>query len=137
MTKHKKKNKRLENIKLLICELQKATPNGGLTLQEMAEICGVSTRNIYRYLNDIEKIGIEIIRPVQIKPGLSGCGKYCLANSINPELSEDTEMIVFIGCCVVGAYQYCQLLCQTFELLIKYLALKNKLILPSNWALRC
>ena len=137
MTNPKKKNKRQENINLLIHELQKAAPAGGLTLKEMAEICGVSTRNIYRYLNDIEKMGIEIIRPVQIKPALSGRGRYRLKYSINQEFSEDAEVIIFISYCIVGAYEYRRLLCQTLELLIKHLALKNRLSLPFGWALRC
>ncbi len=135
MTKQKRKNARINNISLIINELHRTTPHGGSTITELAALCGVSTRNVYRYLNDIESMGIEIIRPVQVKPGLRGKGRYQLKN-IAADSAEDSGLIALISYCIAGELQCRQLYYKTCELLIKYLALKHKLSLPPNWTLK-
>ncbi len=135
MAKQKGKNKRLKNIEIIINELHRTTPHGGSTVAELAALCGVSTRNIYRYLNDIESMGIEIIRPVQVKPGVSGKGRYRLKN-IFADSAEDSSLITLISYCIVGELQCRHLFYKTCELLIKYWALKHGLSLPPNWTLK-
>lgn len=135
MGRANKKHNHAANLNLILNELRKTSPDGGLTLKELAELCGVSTRNIYRYLNEIEEMGFDLVRPMQTKPGSYGQGKYRLRNKTLPETRIDTNLMMIIGLNAQRQLQYQEHLRIINEFFIKYLAAKYNLSLPSDWKL--
>lgn len=134
MGREHKKHKHAANLSLILNELRKTSLEGGLTLKDLAELCSVSKRNVYRYLNEIEKMGFELVRPVQTKPGVSGQGKYRLRRKTLPEDRLDTNIMMILGLVAQGQLQYYEHLKVVNEFFIRYLAAKYQLSLPANWS---
>ncbi len=84
------------NIAKVIELLNKKSPHGGSTLKEMADACGVTTRSILRYLDQIEnEIGTIIVRPgknTSTKEGL-----YRLDAGYLPSISPEKALIIFLS----------------------------------------
>ncbi|MEG6616868.1 WYL domain-containing protein [Peptococcaceae bacterium 1198_IL3148] len=131
---HKKHN-HAANLNLILNELRKTSRDGGLTLKELCELCGVCKRNIYRYLNEIEEMGFELVRPLQSKPGQIGHGKYRLRRKTLPETSVDTNLMMIMGLNAQRELQYREHLKIINEFFIRYLAAKYCLSLPADWKL--
>lgn len=131
---HKKHN-HAANLNLILNELRRTSYDGGLTLKELSELCGVCKRNVYRYLNEIEEMGFELVRPVQTKPGQVGHGKYRLRKKTLPETRIDTNLMMIIGLNAQRELQYREHLRVINEFFIRYLAAKYHLSLPSDWKL--
>lgn len=129
------KHNRVANINKVLNHLRKTTPKGGCTLNELAQLCKVSTRNIYRYLNDLEDIGFDIVRPAQSKPGVTGQGKYRLRSRTMPQSRVDANLMMLIGLYAKKQNQYREQLRLLYEFLIRYIAMKNSILLPPNWKL--
>jgi len=133
MSREQKKHKHAANLSMILNELRKTSLEGGLTLKELAELCGVSKRNVYRYLNEIENMGFELVRPIQTKPGQAGQGKYRLRRKTLPENRLDTNLMMILGLVAQGQLQYHEHLKVVNEFFIRYLAAKYQLSLPVNW----
>ena len=129
------KHNHIANVNLVLNHLRKTTPEGGATLTELAELCGVSTRNIYRYLNELEEIGFDIVRPIQNKPGIPGHGKYRLRNRTLPYSRIDANLMMLIGVYAQKQLHYHEQLQLIYEFFIRHMAIKNHLTLPANWKL--
>ncbi len=129
------KHNHIANVNLVLNHLRKTTPDGGATLTELAELCAVSTRNIYRYLNELEQIGFDIVRPVQNKPGVPGQGKYRLRNRTLPYSRIDANLMMLIGVYAQKQIHYREQLQSIYEFFIRHMAIKNHLTLPADWKL--
>lgn len=133
MGRNRKKHNHSANLGLILNELRKSSPEGGMTLKELADLCGVSKRNVYRYLNEIEDMGFELIRPTQTRPCQPGHGKYRLSGKALLENKTDTNLMMILGFFAQGQLQYHEHLKVVKEFFIRYLAAKYKLSLPVNW----
>lgn len=87
---------RIKNINLILEKLIVSSPTGGTTLKELADLCKVSDRNIYRYLRDIEKMGFDLIRPRQASND-NGKGRYQLSSETIQLCQVDISLTMLIG----------------------------------------
>ncbi|MEG6521663.1 transcriptional regulator [Desulfotomaculum sp. 1211_IL3151] len=74
-----------QNLDIVIRELRSSSHADGVTLQHLANVCVVSKRHIYRYLRELEEIGLPIERPLVNYPGRSGGGHYKLKSDSQSE----------------------------------------------------
>jgi predicted DNA-binding transcriptional regulator YafY len=135
MGRARKKHNHAANLNLILNELRRTSPDGGLTLKELSELCGVCKRNVYRYLNEIEEMGFDLVRPIQSKPGQVGRGKYRLRKKTLPETRLDTNLMMIMGLNAQRELQYREHLRVINEFFIRYLAAKYHLSLPIDWKL--
>ena len=70
---------------------------GGVTLQELVNACGVSKRHVYRYLKELEDMGVSIERPQIIQPGKPGQGRYKLLVNQGEETMGETIILMTLG----------------------------------------
>ncbi|NLI12630.1 helix-turn-helix transcriptional regulator [Pelotomaculum propionicicum] len=76
--------------------LNKKSPYGGATLNELAEACEVTTRSILRYLDQIEnEMYIPIIRPERNTSKKEGL--YRLDAGYLPSISPEKALIIFLS----------------------------------------
>jgi len=76
--------------------LNKRSPYGGMTLSELAAACGVTTRSILRYLEQIEDdMGIPLLRPE--KNTSANKGLYRLDAGYLPSLSPEKALIILLS----------------------------------------
>lgn len=76
--------------------LNKKSPYGGATLNELAEACEVTTRSILRYLDQIENdMNIPIIRPERNSSKKEGL--YRLDAGYLPSISPEKALIIFLS----------------------------------------
>ncbi|WP_459910797.1 WCX domain-containing protein [Desulfotomaculum defluvii] len=68
----KVKHKHEQNLKIMLNELRNYNDRGGAPLEYLAEKCGVSTRQVYRYLNELQNLGYEILKTTQHNAESSG-----------------------------------------------------------------
>ncbi|WP_031513499.1 HTH domain-containing protein [Desulfofalx alkaliphila] len=127
------RHNRSKNIELMLQYLRKKTPSGGATLDELAKLCKVSTRNIYRYINDIEELGFELVRPVQQKPGTPGKGRYRLRRKTLPQSETITDLMMLISYNTKMQMLYREFLNILYEIFVRHLAAKYRLSLPADW----
>lgn len=73
------KHNHQRNLGIVIRELRLLNEHGGATLEHLACQCNVSIRQIYRYLNELQNLGYQILRTSD--PGYGSPGKYLLGNS--------------------------------------------------------
>ncbi|MHB8172098.1 MAG: helix-turn-helix transcriptional regulator [Thermincolia bacterium] len=75
--------------------LGKKTPSGGATLQEIAENCGVTTRQVYRDLVTLESaLDLKVIRPGR---GQKETGRYKLDESFSLKIGPEAAAIIFLS----------------------------------------
>lgn len=109
--------------------MRSSSSTEGVTLQHLANVCGVSKRHIYRYLRELEEMGLPLERPLVIYPGRSGGGHYKLKSD-----SQSEELMLLMVLHQAQAFyrkqyeQYLFLINITFYLL----ALKAGWKLPLN-----
>ncbi|SHE77782.1 helix-turn-helix domain-containing protein [Desulforamulus putei] len=102
--KRRKKN-HAANLRLIVKMLKKHSPQGGVTLQQMAEACGVSERNIYRYLQELKQLGIEIERHKPSQPGKPGCCYYKIKMQQENEFASEILQLVFLSQALQDCYK--------------------------------
>ena len=73
------KHNHQRNLEIVIRELRLLNETGGATLEHLAWQCDVSIRQIYRYLNELQNLGYQILKTSD--PGNCSPGKYLLGNS--------------------------------------------------------
>jgi transcriptional antiterminator len=129
----KSKHKSVNNISLILKELLRTSKQGGSTLEELADLCGVSTRNIYRYLNIIETMGFQLVRPSNLDLANKVKGCYKLSFEIPQPSYEDIDLLMLIFLYKHKAKQYREHIKLIYEVFVSLLALKNGLILPIDW----
>ncbi|MTI81266.1 MAG: WYL domain-containing protein [Firmicutes bacterium] len=131
MKENKTKHNHAANLNLILNKLIRSPR----TMEELAEICNVSKRNVYRYLNELEEMGIEINRPIVQKPGTPGKGKYQLKHNNLLNSRNDANLFMLIAINARKEDQYRQFLISIYEFFIKYLAVKHQMPLPFEWKL--
>lgn len=124
------KHNRVNNISLILRELLKTSKMGGSTLGELADLCGVSRRNIYRYLNEIEAMGFELVRPSNLKATKNVKGRYKLSNKEPQFFQANIDLLMLSALYMQKEKQYREELNLIYEVLVKLLVLKNKTLLP-------
>lgn len=67
------------NLEIVIRELRELSEHGGASLEHLALQCGVSIRQIYRYLNELQNLGYQILKTAD--HGNYSPGKYLLGQS--------------------------------------------------------
>ncbi len=83
-------------ITKLLNLLNRKSPYGGVSCKEMANVCEVSTKTIYRYLDQIENdLGIPIVRPERNITGKERL--YRLDAGYLPSISPEKAMIIFLS----------------------------------------
>lgn len=132
MGRVKSKHNRFKNINLILEKLLASSPTGGATLQELAEICKVSERNVYRYLKDIEKMGFELIRPRQAIANANK-GRYQLSSGTIQSCRVDISLMMQIGLYTQKLTMYRQLLNTMYELFIRKVAIQHGIFIPLEW----
>ncbi|AEF94041.1 helix-turn-helix, type 11 domain-containing protein [Desulfotomaculum nigrificans CO-1-SRB] len=116
------------NLARLLQALKDSTSVGGITLQQLVDICGVSKRQVYRYLRELEQMGIEIERP-RVRAGRkksTGCYR------LNPYQVEDflteTMLLMFFNELIINYQQYKKQVLFLKEFIIHFLAMRHGLI---------
>lgn len=132
MGRVKARHNRVKNINLILEELLISSPAGGASLQELAELCKVSERNVYRYLRDIEKMGFELIRPRHAIMNY-GQGRYQLGYASMQSCQADINLMLLIGLYNQNLTEYRQLLCAMYELFIRKVANQYGVPIPLKW----
>jgi AcrR family transcriptional regulator len=132
MGRVKTKHNRVKNINLILEKLLISSPAGGASLQELADLCKVSDRNVYRYLRDIEKMGFELIRPRQAIMH-DGKGRYQLGAASIQTCQADINLMMLIGLYNQKLIEYRQLLCAAYELFIRKVANQYGIFIPLKW----
>ncbi|MDO7787079.1 WYL domain-containing protein [Desulforamulus aquiferis] len=82
----KREHNHSRNLKIVLRELQRYNGLGGISLEDLAFKCGVSNRQIYRYLNELQSMGFEIIKTTNYDA--SSRGRY----SINDDEKSEDEI---------------------------------------------
>lgn len=136
MIRVKAKHNRVRNINLILRKLLKSSSQGGSTLEDLAQLCNVSERHVYRYLRDIENMGFELIRPQQIPTSDGGKGRYRLSDKTIQASQGDISLMLLIGLYTQKEIQYRQQLLAIYEVFVRNAAAKNGIILPINWNMR-
>lgn len=78
---------KIDRLIKLLYYLSLKTPGGGATLEELAEKCGVSERQVYRDIDVLDSSdSVKLNRP---RKGMKSPGRYCLQEAfplkIGPE----------------------------------------------------
>ncbi|MCL4440342.1 MAG: WYL domain-containing protein [Firmicutes bacterium] len=68
----KAKHNHSRNLEIVLKELRQHSDQGGVSLEYLALACGVSTRQIYRYLSELQSLGYEILKTVSHDSECSG-----------------------------------------------------------------
>lgn len=90
-----KETRKSVNLSKLVDLLNRATPQGGLTIIDLAEKTGVSQRTIYRYLDILEiDLGLCIERP---RKHSSECGRYKLVRVYLPSISPEKALFIYLS----------------------------------------
>lgn len=132
MGKIRGKHNRIGNINLILDQLVASSPTGGSTIQELANICAVSDRNIYRYLNDIEKLGLELARPQQTSHK-GDLGRYRLGSTTMELCQSDPGLIMMVCLSTVNISQYLKLQFALYEIFIRKIANEHRIFIPLEW----
>lgn len=83
------------NLKIVLKELQQSSDRGGVSLEYLALKCGVSTRQIYRYLNELQNMGYDILKSVNQESDSKG--GYTLKGSDPVQQAADLQLINMLG----------------------------------------
>ncbi|SHK65802.1 HTH domain-containing protein [Desulforamulus aeronauticus DSM 10349] len=73
------KHNHQRNLEIVIRELRLLNEQGGASLEHLALQCDVSIRQIYRYLNELQNLGYQILKAAY--PGNYSAGRYLLGHS--------------------------------------------------------
>lgn len=118
------------NLGVVLKELKEGTPQGGVTLQQLVSVCGVSKRHIYRYLKELEEMGVPIERPYVIQPGKSGAGRYKLKEDQTHEVMGETLLLAALNQMLERCCTYHHLLIFLKEFIILSMAIRYGFKLP-------
>lgn len=118
------------NLQLIFNLLKDSTPQGGITLPQMAEACGVSNRNVYRYLRELEDLGIGIERPRPSQTVNSGPGTYFLKAHQLDTLTPEMIHLAFLSKVQQECFIFQNNLAYVKKIILYRLALKNNFKIP-------
>lgn len=125
----KAKHNHFRNLETVLNELRQRTDHGGVQLNQLALRCGVSTRQIYRYLNELQNMGYEIVKTSY--PNASFTGGYILIDSEQEHNFELSLMNLLADCEKVKEdVQKIKLFVK--ELLIHHLMCKLNMMIPMH-----
>lgn len=127
--KRRKKN-HSANLRLIVKMLKKDTPQGGITLQQMAEACGVSERNVYRYLQELKQLGLEIERIKTSQPGKPGCCYYKVKPPQEKDFSSEIFHLAYLSQALHDCYKLQRNILSVKQFVICCLANRYGLNLP-------
>ncbi|MEW6066192.1 hypothetical protein P378_03065 [Desulforamulus profundi] len=102
--KRRKKN-HTANLRLIVKMLKRDTPQGGVTLRQMADACGVSERNVYRYLQELKQLGIEVERYKSSQPGKPGCCYYKIKPPQEKDFTSEMLHLAFLSQALQDCYK--------------------------------
>ncbi|MGI6450483.1 MAG: helix-turn-helix transcriptional regulator [Desulfitobacteriia bacterium] len=87
--------KRTARLTKVIDLLNKATPHGGMTIEELTARLEVSERTVYRDLVQLEEeLGIALVRPER---EAGKAGRYSLKDIYLPPLSPDRALFIYLS----------------------------------------
>jgi len=118
---------------IVLKELRDSSQAGGVTLQHLVNVCGVSKRHIYRYLRELEEMGVPIERPQIIQPGKPGGGRYKLRDHQSGEAMGETMLIVALNQMLAWCCLYRHQMMFLKELIIYSMAVRYGFKLPLNF----
>lgn len=126
----KAKHNHSQNLETVLKELRQYSEQGGVSLAYLALTCGVSTRQIYRYLNELQSLGYEIVKVVGHESEYSG--GYILKNT---ELEEQSQLPLLSMLEDLEKYKHQIFYAKVFikELLVRTWMNKLGLILPLHF----
>lgn len=111
-----------QNLVKVFRALMESASTGGVTLQQLTDTCGVSRRQIYRYLKEIEQLGIDIERPQAGAAKRKGIGYYRLNPNQDKEFFNETILLMYLNELLINYHQYKNYILFLKEYLIKRLA---------------
>lgn len=91
----KVKHNHSRNLQIVLKELRKFSEQGGTSLEHLAKKCGVSTRQIYRYLNELQSMGFEILKTVNQTP--EARGGYTIREQENVQSGPEFQLMTMLG----------------------------------------
>ena len=119
-----------KNLRLIFKLLRDHTPQGGITVPQMATACAISPRNVYRYLRELEALGIGIERPRPSQSAKAGPGLYSLTANQPEDLTPEMLHLAFLS----KVQQECVIFQQNLDyvkrIILCILALKNGFKIP-------
>lgn len=121
------------NLDIVLRELMDSSRTGGVTLQHLANVCGVSKRHVYRYLRELEQMGIPLERPLVVQTGRAGGGRYKLKVDQGKDVTGETILIAALYQMLDRWYIYHKQFMYVKELLIRSMAIRNGFKLPLNF----
>ncbi|MEG6521666.1 HTH domain-containing protein [Desulfotomaculum sp. 1211_IL3151] len=121
------------NLGIVLRELKESAHSDGVTLQQLVDACGVSKRHVYRYLRELEEMGVAIERPQIFQPSIPGGGRYKLKISQGEEVMGETIILVTLGQMIKQYELYQQQIISIYKLIITSMAVRYGFKLPLNF----
>ncbi|SHK40045.1 HTH domain-containing protein [Desulforamulus aeronauticus DSM 10349] len=128
--KIRKKN-RTNNLRLIL-RLLKKHGQEGVTVQQMALACGVSERNIYRYLQELKQLGLQIESYKPYQPGITGC-YYKLKAPQEKDISSEVLNLVSLNQALQDCYQVQDSILFMKKVILWRLAIRYGILVPLHW----
>lgn len=125
--KLKIKHNHAQNLEIVLRELRQGKTLGGTSLEQLADKCNVSTRQIYRYFNELQNMGFKILKTVN--PVTSRHG-YIIKEPDNLEQGADLYLLDMIGNLEQLKNQIQSAILFVKELLLRTWLLQNGIVLP-------
>lgn len=121
----KPKQSHSSNLEIVLKELRQNKDQGGAHLNDLALQCGVSIRQIYRYFNELQNMGYEIMKV----PNSNNPGKYIIKD-MEPNQNVDLTLINMMNDLerIKKEVQSAKLFIN--ELLVRYWMIKLGIIIP-------
>lgn len=123
-----RKKNRTNNLRLILRLLKKHTQEG-VTIKQMALACGVSERNIYRYLQELKQLGLQIETYKPRLPGVSGC-YYKLRTPYEREVSSEVLNLVSLNQALQDCYRVQKSIIFMKKVILWRLAIRYGILLP-------
>lgn len=113
----------------LILRLLKKHTQDGVTMQQMALACGVSERNVYRYLQELKQLGLQIESYKPCQPGVTGC-YYRLRTPQERDVSSEVLNLVSLNQALQDCYQFQNSIIFMKKVILWRLAIRYGILLP-------
>lgn len=118
------KHNHATNLGIVLQEMRDGTPAGGVTLQHLVTVCGVSKRHVYRYLKELEEMGMPLERPQALQPGRSGAGRYKLTLDQDREKMVEMILLAIFNQMLEHCYLYQGHAMFIVEVILRHLAMR-------------
>ena len=127
-TRKIRKKNRSNNLRLILRLLKKHVQDG-VTVQQMALACGVSERNIYRYLQELKQLGLPIESYKPYPPGATGC-YYKLKAPQERDVSSEVLNLVSLNQALQDCYQVQDSILFMKKIILWRLAIRYGILVP-------